>query len=466
MPITSHLFLLLFLPISVAGYYRLLRDSRQRLFFLLGLSYIFYAIAGIKFVPVLLGLSLGTYWAGKSNRINLGIILNLAALGLFKYWNFGIENANFVLSALNIQYTLGLLRLGMPLGLSFFVFKHIGYLIDIRQKRYEPAADFWLFATFSAYFPQISAGPISSFKETAQQFDKLPDRLTKETLFSALVYISFGLAKKILIADTIGGLLAAPVNRVTGFAGLVPAWYLVIAYAMQLYFDFSGYTDLVLGASILFGVRLPQNFNSPYLASTPAEFWERWHISLSTWFRYYLFFPLSRYYLRKWGSEHRERAQYTANIITMTLVGLWHGAGWNFILWGFFHGLYLNLGAWRKQVKLNIPGLLERGIFLLGILLGWALFMSGSVGYLVHLFKQLLGFGGLGQMNLILRLLKDDATVALIFALPIAFSGLAEAANIEERLQANKWALAVLGVIAATCILLIEVANSFIYIQF
>jgi hypothetical protein len=156
--------------------------------------------------------------------------------------------------------------------------------------------------------------------------------LTGEQVSSGLIAISLGLAKKILIADTLNTMLTSSVNTTNGFSGLIPAWYLVIACAAQLYFDFSGYTDIVLGISQLFGVRLPQNFNNPYLASNPGEFWERWHMSLSVWFRTYLFSPLSRTFLRKWGSEKRDQAQYAANIVTMSLVGLWHGAGWNFIV--------------------------------------------------------------------------------------------------------------------------------------
>ena len=466
MSITSHSFLLLFIPLIVGSYYWLTKTPRQKMFFLLAASYFFYALAGLKMIPALFGLSLVTYWAGRTNRTNIGILSNLAALILFKYWNFGIENINLLISSLHLGSTLGLLKLGLPLGLSFFTFKHIGYLLDLQQKRYSSSTDFWAFATYSAYFPQVSAGPISNFKETSSQFDKLPDRLTNDQFLSCLIYISLGLAKKILIADTIGELLASSVNQVGGFSGLIPAWYLVIAYAAQLYFDFSGYTDMALGVSALFGIRLPQNFNNPYLAANPGEFWERWHMSLSTWFRYYLFFPLSRHYLRKFGSEKREWAQYTANLITMSLIGLWHGAGWNFILWGFYHGVYLNIGAWRKQRNLTIPNFVERGFFLLAILLGWALFMGSSMDYLVHLFKQLFGFGGLGSFELVTSLVKDNSFLALIFGIPIAFSGLTEAHNLEGRIRERRLSLALLGAVAALCILLIDKAGGFIYIQF
>ncbi len=466
MNLISHEFLLLFVSLTLAAYYWLTKTPRQKMFFLLAISYLFYSLAGWQFIPILFGLSLATYALAKWNKFGWGVLLNLAALILFKYWNFGIENLNLIFSLLHVK--LSILNLGLPLGLSFFIFKHIGYLYDIQQKRYSPAVDFWTFAAFSAYFPQISAGPLSSYKDTASQFNSLPNKLSSEQVTSGLISISLGLAKKILIADTLNTMLTSPVNTVNGFSGLIPAWYLVIAYAAQLYFDFSGYTDLMLGISQLLGIRLPQNFNNPYLANNPAEFWERWHMSLSNWFRIYLFAPLSRSFLRKWGSEKREQAQYTANLITMSLVGLWHGAGWNFILWGAYHGILLNLGAMWKRTNRQIHPLAEKSIFLFFILIGWALFMGQSAEYLTHLFTQLFGFGGLGARDLLLNLFKNNATLALIFAIPITFSGVAESANLEKQIHGNKFALIALGMLAALCILLIDdqIVNHFIYIQF
>ncbi len=467
MQITSHVFLLLFVPLTLAAYYWLTKTPRQKMFFLLGVSLIFYAVAGWQFVLILLGLSLATWLAARWNKFGWGVLLNLAALLLFKYLDFGIENANALFAALKISFAVGFLKLVIPLGLSFFVFKHIGYLLDVQQKRYPAASDFWAFATFSFYFPQISAGPISSFKDTASQFETLPDRLNSEQLKSSLVYITLGLAKKIFVADTIGVLLGSQINHVNTFSGLIPAWYLVIAYAVQLYFDFSGYSDIVLGISALFGVRLPQNFNNPYLARNIGEFWERWHISLSIWFRTYLFSPLSRTLLKKWGPEKREWAQYAANIVTMTLVGLWHGAGWGFVLWGFYHGICLNINAWWKRKNQSLPFALEKTLFLTALLLGWALFMSPNTRYLVYLFQQMFGFGGLGSAKIITQLLKDNASLVMIFAIPLAFSGLAETANFESKVQVNQYSLIALGIIAALCILMIEGnSGTFIYIQF
>jgi len=468
MSIASRSFFLLFLPLILLGYYWITKNNRQKVFFLLIISYLFYGIAGWQFIPVLFALSLATYWAGKWSKYRWGVLLNLAALVLFKYWNFGIENVNIVLGALKLDFAIGFLSLGLPLGLSFFVFKHIGYLLDLQQKRYEPSDDFWAFATFSAYFAQISAGPISSFAETAGQFNKLPAKLKDAPVYEALVYISLGLAKKILVADTLGMLLASPINKIGGFDGILPAWYMVIVYAGQLYFDFSGYTDMAIGVSKLFGINLPQNFNNPYLAANPAEFWERWHMSLSYWFRFYLFFPLSRSLLGRWGSKKREQAQYVSNIITMTLVGLWHGAGWGFILWGTYHGILLNLNAWWKRRSQNEIAWITRPLFLFAILIGWALFMSPSFAYLKYLGMQLVGFGGLGKMALLNKLFINQATPALLVAIPITFSGFAEASNLVKRVSTPRarWVAGGLGILAVLSIWMMKTNIPFIYAQF
>lgn len=467
MSFTSYAFLLLFLPLTLGIYYKIFKTARSKMLFLLVISYVFYALAGWQFIIVLLGLSFLTFLLAQKNQFLPGILLNLGALALFKYWNFGVENFNALVKLSGHDFVLSLLSLGLPLGISFFVFKHIGYLIDVQTKRYIASTDLFTFLTFSAYFPQISAGPISSFKDTSTQFVNLPDHLENGQAINGLVHFSMGLAKKVLIADQIGTLTNAFIGQPDNFQGILPAWYMVIAYAVQLYFDFSGYTDMALGISTLFGIKLPPNFNNPYLATNPAQFWERWHMSLSNWFRIYLFTPLSRFFLRKWGSDKREWVQYAANFITMSLIGLWHGAAWTYLLWGAYHGLLLNLGAAWKRTGRQFPALVSRPFFIFSILLGWALFMSTDFAFIQHLFQSLFGMKGPGNPVIIEGLINNNATLAILAGVPLAFSGHSEAASFFQNGQSiSAWKFFFWGILAAICILLIGKVQDFIYIGF
>lgn len=467
MTIASHVFLLLFLPFTIALYYIAFRSSRLKMFFLLAVSYAFYALADLKFLPLLIGLSFFTFLLAKRRMTGLGIILNLGTLILFKYWNFGMDTFNSLMKVLEMESAAKLVQVALPLGISFYIFKHISYLLDIQRQRYQPATDFWTFATYSAYFPQISAGPLSNYQGTSVQFSNLPNRLNSEQAYTGLMYISLGLTKKVLIADSLATFLGSTFNTIEGFAGLLPAWYLVVAFSMRLYFDFSGYTDMVLGVSILFGISLPQNFNNPYLAGNPASFWERWHISLSNWFNYYVFSPLSRSLLRKWGPQGREQAQYTANFATMALVGIWHGTGWSFILWGVYHGLLLNINAWWKRKSRPFHPWIGSSLFILSLLLGWALFMSPDVDYLRHLFLQLFGFGGLGERTVIQGLLTNTTMPALAAGIALAVSGVSEASNLLNASRGRSgWHALIWGVLAALCLLLLGEQIQFLYVQF
>jgi len=466
MQIASHLFLLLFLPLTIFLYYKFFKQPRMKIFFLLLASYIFYAFAGWQFLFVLFGLSLITYVLALQGRTNWGVFLNLFALGVFKYWNFGIENFNSIMQSTGLVWNINLLHLGLPLGISFFVFKHIGYLLDVRNGRYQATKDFWLFATYSAYFPQISAGPISSFKD-ASQFKNLPQKLDPEKAYQGLLFISMGLAKKVLIADTLNTFVSPRIGNLQGLIGIFPAWHFVILYAMQLYFDFSGYTDMVLGISTLFGISLPPNFNSPYLSKDIGNFWERWHISLSLWFRTYLFFPISRSLLTRSGSAARDRVQYTANIITMSIIGLWHGAGWGFILWGTYHGVLLNLNAWIKKKNWSVHPVVNRIFLIITVMFGWAFFLSPDMPSLLYLLSQLVGFGYFHFRELWPILFSDPSTPALLMGLVLAFSSFSEAANIAQ--PGNKyrlWNAILFGVLAALCILFIQKDIQFAYVQF
>jgi len=458
MVITSYGFLLVFLPLTIFIYWRI----SYKLSFLCIVSYIFYAMGGLVFIPLLLGLSLITYWLALRNQGGLGIGLNLLALAFFKYWNFGTDTLNAIGQSLGMTFLLPLLNLALPLGISFFVFKHIGYLLDIRAGRYPPTTNRLLFVTYSAFFPQISAGPMSVSDDTLKQLANLPQQIEVEQIYQALVSISVGLVKKVIIADMLSatlqtGLLAPD----GGGGGMVWGWAAVIIYALQLYFDFSSYTDIVLGVGMLFGVTLPANFNNPYLAVSPADFWSRWHISLSTWFRFYLFSPLSRNLLKRWGTKRSEAAQYSANILTMGLIGLWHGASWAFILWGLYHGLLLNIYAWAKRRKIEIEG---RALLIVFVLIGWALFLSPSLEFATHLLSNMFGFYGLGSMEQ-LTTLYNPMTLATVFvALVLIALGWVEATNM-PRLNRLSYAVA-LGGLTALCLIRLGTASEFIYIQF
>lgn len=464
MNLADRAFILLLLPLSLLIYWQICRKPRQKLVFLCVASYLFYSLGSWVFVPLLFGLSLLTFWLARRKRTGLGIVLNLLALLFFKYWNFGAENLNLLASSFAVQPFIPLLQLALPLGISFYVFKHIGYLLDVRQNLYPPSSDFLVFTTFSAFFAQIGAGPISSFADTGAQLQALPRFLTSERAYQGLIHISLGLAKKVLIADALSRTL-----QTTLFAQPIPqndllwSWTAVVAFAIQLYFDFSGYTDIAIGTAYLFGIRLPPNFNNPYHASNPSDFWQRWHISLSTWFRLYLFSPLSRNLLRR--TRRPEFSQYTANLVTMLLVGFWHGTSWGFVLWGGYHGVLLNLYAWakRRRLRLNIP-LLPNLIMIFAVLVGWVFFLSPNVEFSLNLLAGMVGARGVGTLDTVLTAFSPLTVIILLFALLIMLSGNTEAANL-PRLQ-HPIILFLFGIVVAFCLLTTGTAVPFIYVQF
>lgn len=462
MPLIRLSFLLFLLPLSLVFYYGVFRSARHKLFFLFALSYLFYGLGGWEFIPLLFGLSLATYWLARRGWTGVGIWLNLGSLIIFKYLDFGITTLNTLLEAAHLGLALPLLAFALPLGISFYIFKHIGYLLEVRNEHYPASNDFVTFATFSAFFPQIGAGPISDYAKTAEQLTALPEKLRREQAYAGIISLSMGLAKKILIADALTNVVSLEGS------GLVWAWYVIVAHAMRLYFDFSGYTDIALGLGRLFGVTLPANFNNPYLATNPVAFWERWHISLSTWFRYYLFSPISRYLLKRWGSARRNWAQYTANLLTMTLVGLWHGAGWGYVIWGAYHGMLLNVHASvARRVFPSAVVWIGRVAFLLSLMFGWALFLSPTLSVAQNLLAHMLGLGGFGTVSSIGRLAINQATPALLIAIPYAFSGFAEADHFLKFPVSQKVGFALLwGILAAFALLFLARNVNFIYVQF
>lgn len=462
MNLTSHSFFLLFFPLSLLLFWGIFKSNKARLWLLLGISLLFYGLGGWHYVPLLLGLSLMTFLFARKGWFTAGLILNIAALAFFKFIGWEIT----IINQLGLPGAKQLLNLAFPLGLSYYTFKHIGYLLDVKWKLHDASGDFLTFATYSAFFPQISAGPLSSFADTSKQLNNLPHKLTQNQVFDSLIYITVGLAKKLLISNVLAqGLKSFIISPMTGEGGFFNAWLLVIGTAMQIYFDFSGYTDIVIGIAGLFGIKLPPNFNNPFLAKDIQDFWNRWHISVSKWFRVYVFFPLSRSLIKRWGTKKKGLAQTVANLATMFLVGLWHGVTFGNLLWGIGMGVLLSIQAWLKRIKKEIKHKLLARIVVLGFtFFGLAMFMSDSLRYAIRLFSGLLmrdGFDGLSAFNV-----ADGGFFygTLILSLMIAFSGVAEADKLLH--IRKKWFAIAMGLLLALCIIALGTPVNFFYVQF
>jgi D-alanyl-lipoteichoic acid acyltransferase DltB (MBOAT superfamily) len=399
----SYQFLFIFLPVALCGFFLLGRFSRPYAAAWLALaSLFFYGYWSVKYVPLLLGSVLFNYLAGRyltrhskaavgRGALTLAIAVNLALLGFYKYTDFFLSTVN----DLAITH-LPLLHIALPIGISFFTFTQIAFLVDAyrSQAREYRFAHYLVFVT---YFPHLIAGPILHHAEIMPQFELAETYRSSARAFSiGLTVFAIGLAKKVLIADNLG-LLATPIFD-AAHAGVtirfVAAWGAVLAYAFQLYFDFSGYSDMAIGISKLFGIDLPINFNSPYRSANIIEFWQRWHMTLSRFLRDYLYFPLG-------GNRRGKARRYVNLMITMLLGGLWHGANYTFLIWGGIHGAYLTINhAWRatgvRWMSGSVFGKLISGAFtFLAVTIAWVFFRSEDLKSALNMLQGMSGFHGL-----------------------------------------------------------------------
>ena len=320
-----------------------MKSQKRRKVFLLAASYFFYGTWNIPFIGLILASTSLDYWLSKkifvsSNHasrkmlLTTGIVINLIILGIFKYCNFFIDSTNLSLAFLHLQTVyIHPLKLLLPLGISFYTFEAISYLVDVFRGE-APAESFFDYNFYIMYFPHLISGPIVRYRElSAQMKDGI--HLSFESVMKGFELIILGLVYKLLIADSVSGLADAAFQNPLGTS--VSATYLAwAAFTTQIYFDFMGYTHIARGVSLLFNISLPLNFNHPYNAQNISDFWQRWHISLSRWIRDYLFIPL--------GGSRGTAARTCLNLVlTMTIAGAWHGAGWAFMIWGAYHGLLL-----------------------------------------------------------------------------------------------------------------------------
>jgi alginate O-acetyltransferase complex protein AlgI len=388
----TQFFIIVFLPAAVSCYYLAAGHVATRQYVLILASLIFYGWWDVRFIPLLVGQITASWlcaqWSGRTGSrapLFIGIVLNLASLATFKYLDFLIGSVEAV-----VGVVLPRAHLVLPIGISFFSFQLISYLVD-RLRGDAPIYPFRPFALFVLLFPHLIAGPIVRHNELVPQFALDPRRagLWFRTC-AGLVIFTVGFAKKVLVADRLAEYVDQPFNLVTVRAlSFAEAWNVTLAFTFQLFFDFSGYTEMAIGIALLFGLLLPENFRQPYLATNLRDFWRRWHISLSNFIRDYLYIPLG-------GSRHGEARYAAATLISMGICGLWHGAGWTYVAWGVWHGLGLILCRSWQKLAMPLPALLGWCITMLFVIVGWVLFRAADFGSAASLLRSMSGLNGFG----------------------------------------------------------------------
>ncbi len=394
-------FLFAFLPL-VLGLHLLCPKGFRNVFLLLA-SLVFYAWGEGELVALLVGSAAVNYWVcgrmvqGGKGWLGAGVALNLALLLLFKYagWLSG-----------------GAIELALPMGISFFTFQALSFLVDVKRGDAEAPLSLSDFALYLALFPQLVAGPIVRYRDLAGQ---IRSRAISSAAFADGVRrFVFGLAKKVMIADTLEGTVSSVFALSADALFPTVAWLGVASYTLQIYFDFSGYSDMAIGIGLMLGFRLPENFLHPYASRSITEFWRRWHVSLSSWFRDYLYIPL--------GGSRRGRARTYLNLsIVFLLCGLWHGAAWTFVLWGALHGLLLVLervGAGRLLERAPSP--ISIAITVSLVALGWVLFRADDLDHAIDVYGALFGQTGALAQPLALH---ADAHVWTVLAIGILLAG-------------------------------------------
>ncbi len=362
-------------------------------------SYVFYGAWDWRFLGLIVLSTVVNQSSGQAihraegntrKRLVVGAVaVNLGLLAWFKYYGFFATSLINLFSRIGVDLPLPLLNITLPVGISFFTFQALSYVIDIYRGEQEPTS-LRDFALFLAFFPQLVAGPIVRSSEFLPQLAKRRDPRRVEAP-EAFLLIAGGLFKKVVVANTLAVSLVDPVFAGPQNYSALEVLVAIYAYAVQIYADFSGYTDIAIGVALLMGFRFPQNFDRPYTATSLQDFWRRWHITLSRWLRDYLYIPLG-------GSRAGERATYRNVMLTMLLGGLWHGAAWTFVLWGGLHGLGLAWERWRGPTKL--PPALSRVATFHMVCLGWVLFRSDSLATAGLILSRLADWGPIPSLTL------------------------------------------------------------------
>ncbi|HMU54700.1 MAG TPA: MBOAT family O-acyltransferase [Nitrospira sp.] len=387
----SPIFLFAFAPLFFTIYFSLKPSLRNP--FIVASSIAFYAWGEPSFIGVVLFSAATDWFIGnalyqsnherkKRSLLAFGICLNVAVLAYFKYAGFFVDNLNDLLLNLNLT-PFPALTIALPIGVSFIVFEKITYLVDIHRKLGPPAASITSYLLYVLLFPKLLAGPIVKYHDICNQLRARTPQL--EDVIEGLFRFLIGLGKKVLLADTMQEAVDQVFALSAADLGTLNAWLGMVCFTLQIYFDFSGYSDMAIGLARMMGFRLLENFNRPYTATSITEFWRRWHISLSTWIREYLYIPLGGNRVAAWR-------MYCNLWMCFVLCGLWHGASWTFVFWGMFHGGLLIIDkVWWLEIQKTLPRFLNVLTTFLLVMFGWVIFRAESLDQALFYFQALLG---------------------------------------------------------------------------
>jgi len=383
-----------------------IKNKKYRIYLITLSSYVFYGFWNSPFVLLLListvvdfNIGKRIYVAKSQNRrkflLIISLLVNLGMLFFFKYYNLFAETGISIINLLGFNWHPPLINVVLPVGISFYTFQTLSYTIDLFYGKIKPEKNIWKFAAFVSFFPQLVAGPILRAKEFLPQFKKNRS-FSWEIFYQGFFLIIFGLFKKMVIADNLAPLVERVYDNhfVTSFSD---AWSSTMAFTFQIYMDFSGYSDIAIGLGLLLGFYIPDNFNSPYAATSFSDFWRRWHISLSSWLRDYLYIPL--------GGNRKSKFRTNVNLmVTMLLGGLWHGAAWNFVIWGFMHGFYLLveriLGFNKFKTDNAVINLFRKIIVFIFVVFTWVMFRA-DISRAKDIFQSMFGFSKPNAIHLL-----------------------------------------------------------------
>ncbi len=476
MAFSSIIFLVYFLPLVLILYFCIPKKLKNG--FLLLSSILFYAWGAPKFIFVILGTTALDFYlvrlmhnSKKDDRrkffIFLSLCLNLSLLCYFKYSNFFIENFNFVIGNLFGVSEINWTKIVLPIGISFYTFESITYVVDVYRGIHKPLNNFWEYQLYIILFPKLIAGPIIRYHEI---HDQITDRSSNENIdnkLSGFYRFCLGLGKKVMIANTMAVKADEIFNMPTETLSTPLAWIGMLAYTFQIYFDFSGYSDMAIGIGKMFGFKFPENFDNPYSSKSITEFWQRWHVTLGNWMKNYLYIPLG-------GNKVKSNFRLYFNLWVVFIVsGLWHGAAWTFIVWGIYHGTWLVLERiFLKKFYLKIGAFPATIICFLMVSLGWVFFRSEKVSSAIFFIKKLFAFDFNSPRPFLDEEFLFYGTLAVLFSFWACFKS---GKNIQEKIYGSVSGIGLNLIFAFFACLLFTIClasvtssgfNPFIYFRF